>query len=45
MDTDFQESHNFDRDKVVCARDVEPDKNEELICYLKERRVWTMEVD
>ena len=31
--------------KVVWARDMDPEKNEELIQYFKDRNVWLLEAD
>jgi hypothetical protein len=36
---------DIDAQKVVWARDMGPDKNEELLRYYKDRRVWLLEAD
>jgi hypothetical protein len=35
----------IDDSKVVWARDMDPEKNEELIQYFKDRNVWLLEAD
>jgi hypothetical protein len=36
---------DIDGSKVVWARDMAPEKNQELIDYYKDRRVWLLEAD
>jgi hypothetical protein len=36
---------DIDGSKVVWARDMDPEHNEEIIRYYKDRRVWIVEVD
>jgi hypothetical protein len=36
---------DIDRAKVVWARDMGPEKNQELLAYYKDRRVWLVEPD
>jgi len=36
---------DIDRAKVVWARDMGPDQNEELLQYYSDRRVWLLDVD
>ena len=36
---------DIDGSKVVWARDMGPEKNQELIDYYKDRRVWLVEPD
>jgi len=38
-------SADIDGSKVVWARDMSPEENEELIKYFRERRVWLLEPD
>ncbi len=36
---------DIDRQKVVWARDMGAEKNEELLCYYSDRRVWLLDAD
>jgi hypothetical protein len=36
---------DIDRQKVIWARDMVADKNEELLRYFSDRRVWLLEAD
>jgi hypothetical protein len=36
---------DIDGSKVIWARDMGPEQNEELIRYYRDRRVWVVEVD
>src|SRR5258708_20038516 len=36
---------DIDRQKVVWARDMGAEKNEELLCYYKDRRWWLLDAD
>lgn len=36
---------DIDAAKVIWARDMGKDRNEELLAYFKDRRIWLLEAD